>query len=156
MNAEDDGYVTPEFDLPLASAFESSEHDDDAPLQKRQKPSRKTREDSDLQESRPMALVDEVALALALLSGQNHRSRPSSPVQRPMRHTRVPICFTTMFSLRRSIICGFQSLIRYYPLLYLPAQDCGSPESPVVISNPLAYHICTNSLVNVKSQFTHD
>ena len=35
MNAEDDGYVTPEFDLPSASAFESSEHDD-APLQKRQ------------------------------------------------------------------------------------------------------------------------
>ena len=71
MDAEGDGYVSPEFDLPSASASESesSEHDD-APPQKRQKPSRKTREDSDLQESRSMALVDEEALALALLRGR--------------------------------------------------------------------------------------
>ncbi|KAI0268058.1 hypothetical protein BGY98DRAFT_1020493, partial [Russula aff. rugulosa BPL654] len=47
--------------------------------------------DSDLQEYRPMALVHEEALALALLCGQNHRSRPSSPVQRPIRpHSRAP------------------------------------------------------------------
>ena len=72
MDAEGDGYVSLEFDLPLASAFESSKHDDaaDAPPQKRQKPSRKTREDSDLHESRPMALVNEEALALALLRGR--------------------------------------------------------------------------------------
>ena len=69
MDAEGDGYVSPEFDLPSASASESSEHDD-TPPQKRQKPSRKTREDSDLQESRPMALVDEEALALTLLRGR--------------------------------------------------------------------------------------
>ena len=64
--AEGDGYVSPEFDLPSAS---ESEHDD-APPQKRQKPSRKTREDSNLPESRSTALVDEEALALALLGGR--------------------------------------------------------------------------------------
>jgi hypothetical protein len=62
--AEGGGCVSPEFDLPSAS---ESEHDD-APPQKRQKPSRKTREDPNSPESRPMALVDEEALALALTS----------------------------------------------------------------------------------------
>ena len=66
MDAEGDGYVSPEFDLPSAS---ESEHDD-APPQKRQKPSKKTREDSDLRESWPMALIDEEALALTLLRGR--------------------------------------------------------------------------------------
>jgi ATP-dependent RNA helicase DDX10/DBP4 len=67
VDAEGDGYVSPEFDLPSASESEY----DDAPPQKRQRPSsRKTREDSDPRKSRPMALVDEEALALALLRGR--------------------------------------------------------------------------------------
>lgn len=67
MDAEGDGYVfCPEFDLPSASESER----DAAPPQKRQKPSRKTWDDSDPRESRPMALVDEEALALTLLRGR--------------------------------------------------------------------------------------
>jgi hypothetical protein len=61
-NTKGDRYVSPEFDLQSAS------EQDDAPPQKRQKPPRKTREDS--RESRPIALADEEALALALLRGQ--------------------------------------------------------------------------------------
>jgi hypothetical protein len=64
--AEGSDYVPLEFDIPSAS---ESEHDDDPP-QKRQKPSRKTWEDSDPRVSGPMALVDEEALALALLRGR--------------------------------------------------------------------------------------
>ena len=65
-DAEGGGYVSPKFDLPSAS---ESEHDD-VPPQKRQKPSRKSREVPDPRESRPMALGDEEALALALLRGR--------------------------------------------------------------------------------------
>ena len=61
-DTEGDRYVSLEFDLP------STSEQDDAPLQKRQKPTKKNRED--LRESRPTALVDEEALALALLRGQ--------------------------------------------------------------------------------------
>ncbi len=68
MDAEGGGYVSLEFDLPSVSASESER--DDTPPQKRQKPSRKTQEDSDPRESRPMALVDEEALALKLLRGR--------------------------------------------------------------------------------------
>jgi hypothetical protein len=56
-----DGYASPEFDLQSAS------EQDDAPPQKRQKPPRKTREEP--RGSRPSALADEEALALALLRG---------------------------------------------------------------------------------------
>jgi ATP-dependent RNA helicase DDX10/DBP4 len=59
---KDDGYVSPEFDLPSAS------EQDDVPPQKRQKRTRKTRED--VWGSRPTALADEEALALALLRRQ--------------------------------------------------------------------------------------
>ena len=67
VDAEGDDHVFhPEFDLPSASESER----DAAPAQKRQKPSRKTQDDSDPRESRPMALVDEEALALTLLRGR--------------------------------------------------------------------------------------
>lgn len=65
MDGDGDGYVSPEFDLASTS---ESEHDD-APPQKRRKPSKMTQKDLDLWESRPMAIVDEEALALALLRG---------------------------------------------------------------------------------------
>lgn len=61
-DAEGDRYVSPEFELSSVS------EQDYAPPQKRQKHPRKTWEDP--QESRPTALADDEALALALLRGR--------------------------------------------------------------------------------------
>jgi hypothetical protein len=66
-----------------------------------------------------MGLVDEEALALALLRGQNHRSRPSSPVQGPCGHTRVPHLFhhhilpSTLYHLWLSIVDKIITLYTY-------------------------------------------